>query len=246
MNRQLDEIDKRIIYRLTQNARDTSAPEIAEEEGVSPATIRNRIKKLEEDGIILGYHAEVAYEEIESRLVNLFRCSSEVKNRNKFAREALQVSGVIHVREIMSGGKDLHVKAVGKDTEELNRIANDLVDLGLEIRGEDLVKREYFHPYHDFGPEEDEARSLLDFRSIPGPAEIATVRVKEESQVSGKNVETISKSGLIGDGVLLISVERGDKTIVPRGKTTIKTGDIVSVFSATGIGDATLDAFKGP
>lgn len=245
MSRKYDEIDKRIIYRLTQNARDIAAPEIANEEGVSPATIRNRIKKLEEDGVIKGYHAEIAYENLNNRLTGLFKCSSKVRDRSELARKALQVRGVIHVREIITGSEDVHIKAIGENTEDLNRIARDLAELGLTISDEDLIQREYFHPYHDFGPKGDEIESLLDFRTILGPAEVASIKVLEGSGVASKTVETLSNSGYIGEDILLISIERGDRTLVPKGDTTIKAGDIVSIFSSTGIENKTLQRFTG-
>lgn len=244
MSRNYDEIDKRIIYRLTQNARDIAAPEIADEEGVSPATIRNRIKKLEEDGVIKGYHAEVDYENLNNRLTGLFKCSSKVRDRSELARKALQVRGVIHVREIITGSEDVHVKAIGEDTKDLNRIAGDLAELGLTISDEDLIQREYYHPYHDFGPEKGESESMLDFRTILGPAEVATVKVVDDSGVASKTVDALSSSGHIGEDVLLLSIERGDQTLVPKGDTILKAGDIVSIFSATGIKDKTLKMFN--
>lgn len=244
MGKKYDEIDKRIVFRLVQNARDISAPEIAKEEGVSPATIRNRIKKLENDGVIKGYHADIAYEKLDSKLTALFKCSSKVQDRSELARKALQVRGIVHVREIITGSEDIHAKAIGADTEDINRIARELVELGLTISDEDLIQQEYVQPYHEFGPKGDEVRSLLDFRTILGPAEVATVKVIEGSPVVNKSVEEVSNSGHIKEDALLLSIERGDKTIVPKGNTTIKTGDIISIFSATGIGEETLKIFN--
>ncbi len=244
MEGKYDEIDRRILYRLTQNARDISAPEIAEEQGVSPATIRNRISKLEDDGVIRGYHAEISYEKIGNRLTNLFKCSSSVRDRSELARKAFQVKGVIHVREILTGKEDIHVKAVGKNTDDLTRISQELVDIGLVISDEDLIKREHFHPYHDFGPKEKDTESLLDFRTILGPAEVATVKVVDNSAAANRTVEEISDSGSIKEDALLLSIEREGQTIVPKGNTTIKPGDIISIFSATGIGEAAINAFN--
>lgn len=244
MSRQYDEIDKRILYRLAQNARDIAAPEIAEEEGVSPATIRNRIKRLENDGVIKGYYADIAYEMLESRLVNLFKCSSKVQDRDKLGRKALQIPGVIHVREVMTGDEDTHVKAVGKDTKDLGRIEEELVELGFVVSDQDLVQREYFHPYHEFGPGREETGSVLDFRSILGPAEVATVKVVKGSPVVKKSVEEVSDLGYIGKDALLIAIERGEDTIAPKGDTLFQVGDIVSIFSATGIEKKSLRAFE--
>ncbi len=44
------------------DARNTSAPTIAEQANVSPATIRNRIKQFEEQGIISDQFAYVVNE----------------------------------------------------------------------------------------------------------------------------------------------------------------------------------------
>lgn len=72
MDPQLDEIDKRIRFHLTRDARRTSAPDIAGEVHVSAGTIRNRIRQLEEREIIRGYHAHVDYERGAGLLTNLF------------------------------------------------------------------------------------------------------------------------------------------------------------------------------
>lgn len=54
MSFELDKIDKRIIYRIVENARETTAPEVANEVEVTDTTIRNRIERLEENGVITG------------------------------------------------------------------------------------------------------------------------------------------------------------------------------------------------
>ncbi|MEE3304302.1 MAG: winged helix-turn-helix transcriptional regulator, partial [Candidatus Thermoplasmatota archaeon] len=50
----LDETDRSIIEVLERDAR-TSLRRIAEEVGVSLGTVSNRVKKLEENGVIKGY-----------------------------------------------------------------------------------------------------------------------------------------------------------------------------------------------
>ena len=54
MAHRVDEVDKRILYRLAQDARNTATSDIAEEMDVTSATIRNRIEQLEEQGILRG------------------------------------------------------------------------------------------------------------------------------------------------------------------------------------------------
>lgn len=54
----LDQIDKKILRYMQENARITNA-ELAEKVGLSPTPCLRRLRRLETDGIIKGYHTEV-------------------------------------------------------------------------------------------------------------------------------------------------------------------------------------------
>ena len=54
----MDDIDRRILKLLQANAR-TSLKTIAESTFLSSPAVSARIEKMEKDGIIRGYHAEV-------------------------------------------------------------------------------------------------------------------------------------------------------------------------------------------
>lgn len=54
----LDQIDHKILRHLQENARITNA-ELAEKVGLSPTPCLRRLRRLENDGIIRGYHTEV-------------------------------------------------------------------------------------------------------------------------------------------------------------------------------------------
>ncbi|HET6403049.1 MAG TPA: Lrp/AsnC family transcriptional regulator [Candidatus Thermoplasmatota archaeon] len=58
MAAQLDDIDRKILRMLQTNAR-TSNSEIARQLGMVPSAILERIRKLEERGVILGYEAKI-------------------------------------------------------------------------------------------------------------------------------------------------------------------------------------------
>lgn len=47
-----NEVDRTILHALWRGARTTTADEMTEAAGVSASTVRNRIKKLEESGVI--------------------------------------------------------------------------------------------------------------------------------------------------------------------------------------------------
>ncbi len=57
--RQLDATDRQILALLQDNAR-TSNSQIARTVGLAPSAVSERIRRLERDGIVLGYEARVA------------------------------------------------------------------------------------------------------------------------------------------------------------------------------------------
>lgn len=147
----LDELDKHIVYSLQRNARKMSSSDIAGGMGVSSSTVRNRIKQLEERGIITGYHVDIDYEAAGSQLYTLIVCTAPIPMREQLARDALEIEGVVHVREVMTGEHNVHIGVVGTDGDDLTRIGRELDELGIEVNDEDLIRNEYTHPYHGFG-----------------------------------------------------------------------------------------------
>jgi len=246
MDNGIDEIDERILYYLTEDARHTSAPDIAEKVDMSPPTVRNRIRRLEDNGVIMGYHAHVNYERAGGRLTNLFVCTTSATKRQELAQRALDIPGVVNVREIMSGQGDLRIKAVGTDTDELMRIAQDITDLGIQIDDEGILHREYFRPYAQFGSIEEEATSpVTGIAGLAGAADVIEVIVKESAAIAGKSLKEANEEGLIAPGVLVVRIDRGDETITPSGSTVVQQDDFVTIHSRSGITDATLGVFTG-
>lgn len=244
MDYRVDEIDKRILYYLARDARNTAAPAIADEVQVTPATIRNRIRQLEEHGLIRGYHADIDYERIEGRVTYQFSCTAPVPDRDRIAQAALEVSGVVKVRELMTGHANLAITAVGIDTDDVSRIASKLSDLGLEIEDEGVIEREYYHPYHPFGPEDaPTGPSLTDFMSLAGGAEVIEFTVSEGAAVEGLTIEETVSEGLLADEMLVVGIEREGDVLTPKGDTEIRPGDIITLFSRETLEQGTLEVF---
>lgn len=149
----LDELDQTIIYMLQDDARRTSSSDIAEVAGVSASTVRNRIERLERADIIQGYDADVGYEEAGYQLHTLIVCTAPVPRREELAAAALEIPGVVRVTEVMTGEENVHVIAVGTDSDDLSRIGRDLDELGMEVADEDLIRNEYTGPYSGFAPD---------------------------------------------------------------------------------------------
>ncbi|WP_336000071.1 Lrp/AsnC family transcriptional regulator [Halorientalis halophila] len=151
---ELDALDRHIVYRLQENARKTSASTIAEETNVAASTVRNRISQLEEKGVIEGYYLDVNYERAGFQLHTLIVCNAEIPERESLSRRALEIEGVVAVREVMTGSENVHVEVVGRDGDDLSRIGQELDALGLEVVDEDIIRNEYVHPYEGFSPDE--------------------------------------------------------------------------------------------
>lgn len=246
MTSEIDTVDEQILYYLSQEARHTSAPDIAETVDASAPTVRNRIRRLEEAGVIRGYHADIEYQKVDGRLTNHYVCSTGSRDREEMAQRVLDVPGVINVREIMSGRGDLRITVVGTDTDDLTRIAQGITSLGIEIDDEDLVHREYFRPYAPFGPrDEDLASPVTGVAGLAGDADVVEVIVKEDAPITGKTLQEANVEGLIPSDILIVRINRDEGTITPTGETLINENDFVTIHSRSGVTEDTLQVFTG-
>lgn len=152
----LDDLDRHIIHELQAEARHTSSSDIAERTGVSPSTVRNRIGRLEELGVLRGYHADVDYQQAGFQLYTLIICTAPIPDREELAEAALEVSGVVGVQEVMTGEENVLVTAVGRDGDDLSRIGQELSETGLQVTDEDVVRNHHYHPYHGFAPKDED------------------------------------------------------------------------------------------
>jgi len=244
MGHRVDEIDKRILYYFALDARNTPTSDIAEETGVTPATIRNRIEQLEKQGILRGYLADIDYESIDGYVTYQFTCTAPIPDRPKLAQSAREVSGVITVRELMAGSENLMVTVVGADTDDINQIAGELADLGLEIEDESVIEGEYHTPYSPFGPETvPKGPSLTDFMSLAGDAEVVEFTVSEDAEIADMTIEEAVDEGLLADEMLVVGVEREGDVLTPKGETVMQNGDVVSLFSKAPLKKDSLEAF---
>lgn len=242
----IDNIDKRILYRLAEEARHTSAPDIASELDVSAPTIRNRIKKLEENGVIEGYHAHINYEKVEGRLTTVFTCSTTDTDRSRFAQRILNVPGVIQVREVMAGREDILVTAVGRDTDEITRIGQDIEAMGVDIEDQDLVHQDHYRPYARFGSENEESLSpVTGVTALSGGANVVEIEVEDGAPIAGLSLAEAGETGLLDEEILVITIERGDHSITPRGDTDLKPGDRLTLLTRNGVSEKTVHTLTG-
>lgn len=231
MSYRLDEIDQQVIHALMSDARNTTATTIAEGLNVSDETVRNRIQRLEDEGVIQGYTATVDFERAGGRLTSVYMCTVPAADREQLALAARSIPGVVNVRVLMAGRRDLQVVAVGEDTEDLREIARSLSELDIQIEDEELVQTEMRSPYGPFAPDEDPQRSdSIDLVALPDGTDVVEVAVSTDAPVAGKSVLEIKEQGLVAEDTLLVSMERDGELLQPAGDTVVAADDVVTLL----------------
>ncbi|GAB3032797.1 Lrp/AsnC family transcriptional regulator [Natronobiforma cellulositropha] len=148
----LDAVDEGIIYALQENAR-RSITDIAAAVNVSDNTVRNRIERMEAGGVIDSYGVNVDFNRTDIQHHFLFICTVTVTEREMILDDVLEIPGVLEVRTLMTGQRNVHVVACGNDNDDITRIALSLDELGLQIDAEDLIRRERSQPLSAFAYE---------------------------------------------------------------------------------------------
>ncbi len=145
----LDRVDREILYSLQLDARNTTTREIADRVGVTPSTVSNRIDQLESDGIITDYQATIDYERAGYPMHVLVICTAPILERETVARAALEIPGVVNVREMMDGEDNVRVEAVGESNEDITRVVTALAQLAdgeVTVSEEHLIRTEFDRP----------------------------------------------------------------------------------------------------
>lgn len=148
---ELDGTDKGILYLLQQDARGITTQEMADKVGVSASTVRNRIERMEDRGIIRGYHPDVDYDEAGLQLYVEIICSAPNPRRAAFTEAARDVGGVVAVREVLNGNENVQIDAVGTTSDDVARITDELSDIGLEVVNTKIIKDTHLQPFNHFG-----------------------------------------------------------------------------------------------
>lgn len=243
-NYRIDDIDRRIIHALMGDARNTSAPMIAEQVNVSAGTIRNRIKQLEEHGIVSGYHANIDFERAEDKLTYLYICTVPTTEVEALAQEVRNVRGVVNVRELMTGSGNLHVLAVGETTTDFKHIMRSLSELEVEVEEKSLVQNELFEPYAQYGAGDTApAWEPTDFLKLAGGTDLVEVTVGEDAPIVDLSLAEAADRGILDENGLVVAIEREGQVLTPRGETVIQQDDVVTLVSRGGEPDDVINAF---
>ena len=152
----IDDVDRAILYALQEDARNMSSGDIAERTGTSDSTVRKRIQRLEASGVIKGYSADVDYQQSGYPLRMLLYCTASIPDRGELVPEILAIDGVVSVQELVTGEQNLLVTAVGESDSDITPVAQQLLDMGLTVADEVLVRSHETTPFGKFDAGNDE------------------------------------------------------------------------------------------
>lgn len=150
----LDSVDRGILHLLQTNARHLTPVDMAKNVPVSENTVRNRIERLEEEGVIENYVPNINYDAAGYSLKVAFSCTAPMSRQSELAEEALHIDGVINVQEMIASRGNLRVTGVSSTLDEVLELAKDLSALELELETQELMRRERVRPFSHFGADE--------------------------------------------------------------------------------------------
>ncbi len=148
--REIDDIDRAILRALQEDARNMSSGEIAERTGTSDSTVRKRIQRLESTGVIKGYSANIDYGTAGYPLRMLLFCTAPIPERGAVIPDILDIDGIVSAQELVTGQQNILVTAVGESDDDITPVAQELLDMGLTIADEVLVRSHERTPFGEF------------------------------------------------------------------------------------------------
>ena len=125
---QLDAIDKEIIYMLKDNAK-TSLAHISKNVGISTTAVHQRIKKLEQAGIIENSVSYLNPKKIGYKVVSYIGVYLDQPSHYKDAISALQQINEVVEAHYTTGNYTIFLKVLCKDNDHLMQILNKIQKL---------------------------------------------------------------------------------------------------------------------
>ncbi|MEM1127397.1 MAG: Lrp/AsnC family transcriptional regulator [Bacteroidota bacterium] len=121
----VDEIDAHILRLLQANGR-MKRNRIAEEVGLSVPSVSERMRKLEERGVIEGYHAVVDAKRLHLDILAFIRVTVDGSERYpEFVQRATNLIGVLEVHSITGDGTHI-LKIRTRNTTTLEALLSTL------------------------------------------------------------------------------------------------------------------------
>ena len=125
----LDEIGTNLLSALQEDAR-LSYAELGRRVGLSPAATAERLRRLEESGIITGYRVEIDREALGLPIMAIVRLSCDGVKYRPFLKAVAAMESVMECHHV-AGGDAFILKVMSASVEDLERVVEKLLDFGV-------------------------------------------------------------------------------------------------------------------
>ena len=112
--------------------------------------------------MIEGYHPTINYEAAQFPLRVMFVVTAPPIDRSSFVDRLLGIRGVIAVREVITGHRNIHVEVIGTDTGDITRITDAIHGMGVQIESSEIMKQRRTQPFDHFHMTDEERREFTD------------------------------------------------------------------------------------
>ncbi|SNR82913.1 Lrp/AsnC family transcriptional regulator [Lutibacter flavus] len=124
----LDTINWKILSCLQQNARQSNT-EIARIVGVTSPAVAERIRKMEDAGVIEGYHAKVSHIETDHQLKAIITLRAFMGRLKPFLQTVTSFNEVVNCYRI-TGNENIVMEVVLKNQKHLEQFIDQLITYG--------------------------------------------------------------------------------------------------------------------
>ena len=125
----LDDTGRKLLSALQENAR-LSFAELGRRIGLSPAATAERLRRLEEAGVIKGYRVEIDRESLGLPILAMIRLTCDGAMYRPFLKAVPTLENIIECHHV-AGGDAFIMKVVASSHEQLERLVEKLLNYGV-------------------------------------------------------------------------------------------------------------------
>ncbi len=133
---ELDDVDRHILKVLHADARIANSA-LAETVGIAPSTCHGRVRRLQELGVIRGFHADIDPTAIGLPLQAMVSVSLQAGARAKIRAFVQQIRRRPHVIDVyfLAGADDFIIHVAARDTDDLRSFVVDNLNADADVAG---------------------------------------------------------------------------------------------------------------
>jgi Lrp/AsnC family transcriptional regulator, leucine-responsive regulatory protein len=125
----LDEFARNLLVELSRDAR-VSYAELGRRVGLSPSAVAERLRRMEEDGIIEGYIAEISRAALGLPILAVIRMTCDGTHYHSFVKFVKTLEEVLICHHV-TGADAFFLEVATQSLEELERLIERLLPYGI-------------------------------------------------------------------------------------------------------------------